>query len=179
MNNQHQRLAPLPPQKWSDDLAEIRQRLATPLNIHNMMAHHPELTLAWMNFRDHIVRDSSLTARQRELLILQTARNCQAEYEWVHHVIRGRQAGLSEAEIERIKEATDLEAWHKSEALLLQVADEFYRDFKMSDSSYSGLSAHFDAKQLLDICCTVGMYMTLALIIKSFKVPLEEHFTRS
>jgi hypothetical protein len=61
----------------------------------------------------------------------------------------------------------------------LQAADDFYRDFKMSDSTYRGLSAYFDAKQLLDICCTVGMYMTLALIIKSFELPLEEHFTRS
>lgn len=67
MNNQDRRLAPLPPEAWSDDLAEIRQRLRTPLNIHKMMAHHPELTLAWMNFRYHIVRDSTLTARQREL----------------------------------------------------------------------------------------------------------------
>lgn len=116
---------------------------------------------------------------EEQLLILQTARNCQAEYEWEHHVVRGRKAGLSEAEIERIKEGTDVEAWQKSEALLLQAANEFYRDFKMSDSTYSGLSAYFHVKQLLDICCTVGMYMTLALIIKSFEVPLEEQFSRS
>lgn len=179
MNNQPRRLAPLPPQQWSDELAEVRQRLVTPLNIHNMMAHHPDLTLAWMSFRYHIVRDSTLTPRQRELLILRTARNCQAEYEWEHHVVRGCQAGLSVAEIERIKEGTEVEAWHKSEALLLQAADDFHGDFKMSRSTYSGLSAYFNAKQLLDICCTVGMYMTLALIIKSFEVPLEEHLTRS
>ncbi len=179
MNNQDQRLAPLPPEEWSDELAEIHNRLGSPLNIHNMMAHHPDLTLAWMNFRYHIVRDSTLTARQRELLILRTARNCQAEYEWEHHVVRGRQAGLSDSEIERIKDDAEAQAWHEREALLLQAADDFYRDFKMSDSTYRGLSAYFDAKQLLDICCTVGMYMTLALIIKSFEVPLEEHFTRS
>ena len=88
---------PLNPDQWSTELAEISEYLGNPLNIHRIMAHNPALMQAWMPFRNHIVADSSLDPRHRELLILRTAVNCDADYEWQHHVVRGRAAGLSVA----------------------------------------------------------------------------------
>ena len=168
------RTAPLHPDQWPPELHEISQELGNPLNIHRIMAHSPSLMQAWMPYRNHIVADSSLAPRHRELLILRTAVNCAADYEWEHHVVRGRIAGLSDDEIERVKDGPGAEAWQEAEALLLRAADECRRDSTITDQTFTGLSRYFDLAQQLDIIATVGMYLTLATIIKTYRLQLED-----
>ncbi len=127
-----------------------------------------------MPYRYHIVRDSSLDPRHRELLVLRTAVVCEAGYEWEHHVVRGRQAGLSDQEIERVKDGPDADGWDPAEAALLAAADDCRRDAKLSDDTCRALSEHFDAKQLLDIISTVGVYMTIAVMVNTFQTPMED-----
>ena len=166
-------MQPLEPGDWPDELEEIRSFLGNPLNIHNMMAHHPALMNAWMPFRNHVVADSTLSARQRELLILRTAHNCQADYEWQHHVQRGLLAGLDEVEIDRVTKTAGATGWQADEAALLAAADDCHRDLCIAEKTLTEVRQHFNAQQQLDILLTVGMYMTLALIIKTYDVPME------
>jgi len=137
------------------------------------MAHHPALLTAWMPLRNHVVNDSTLTGRQRELIILRTACNCQADYEWRHHIERGLAAGLTTAEIEQVKTGAAATAWQSDEAALLQAADDCHHDFQIAADTLQELDKFFSAQQQLDIPVTVGMYMTLALLIKTYAVPME------
>ncbi len=166
-------LQPLAPEHWPTALSDIRSYLGKPLNIHNIMAHHPELLQAWMPFRNHVVANSSLLPRQRELLILRTAHLCSADYEWSHHVERGLDAGLSRPEIERVKQGPEAADWQADESTLLLAADDCHRHNCISDSTRRRLDEHFDTQQQLDIMVTVGMYIALALIIRTYAVPLE------
>ena len=175
MNKDKKPPAPLPPAQWPPELDDIRRELGKPLNIHNIMAHHAALTRAWMPYRNHIVANSSLEPKNRELLILRTALNCDSVYEWEHHVVRGRDAGLSDEEIQRVKEGPAAAQWPPAVRLLLQAADECHRNSEISDETYRELCLHFDEHQQLDIIATVGMYMTLAAIIKTYRVPMENH----
>src|SRR5690606_21600597 len=90
------RLTPLPPAQWVASLAPVPAGLKTPLNIHTVIARHPAVMLSYVDFRNHVVKDSSLSPRQREILILRVAHVTGAAYEWEHHVVRGRAAGLSD-----------------------------------------------------------------------------------
>ncbi len=167
-------MKPLPPDHWPQELAEIRSFLGKPLNIHNIMAHHPELMKAWSPFRNHVVGNSSLSPRQRELLILRTACNCQAEYEWKHHVERGLQAGLKSSEIERVKLGPGAKGWQAQEAALLSAADDCHNGYCITKKTLKAINRHFNTQQQLDITVTVGMYITLALIIKTYDLPMED-----
>ena len=167
------KLRPLAPEHWPEELAEIRAGLVKPLNIHAVMAHHPDLLKAWMPLRDHVVGAGSLSPRARELIILRTAHHCRAEYEWQHHVVRGREAGLSGEEIERVKRGPGTAGWPPDEAALLAAADDCCRDFCIADRTRLDLDRWFSTRQQLDITVTVGVYMTLALIINTYEVPME------
>jgi alkylhydroperoxidase family enzyme len=167
-------MQPLEPDNWPDELDEIRSFLGTPLNVQNMMAHHPKLMQAWMPFRNHVVANSTLLARQRELIILRTAHNCQADYEWQHHVERGLAAGLNKAEIDRVKQGPDASDWQADESALLSAADDCFSNFCISDKNVQEVSSHFNKQQQLDLVVTVGMYITLAFIIKTWDVPMED-----
>jgi len=165
---------PLAPGDWPIELFEIRDFLGTPLNIHNIMAHYPELMKAWSPFRNHVVLNSSLSPRHRELLILRTAYNCEADYEWQHHVERGLTAGLDKHEIERVKQGSGASSWSMQEAALLSAADDCHSGYHITAKTLETVGTHFNTRQQLDIAVTVGMYMTLALIIKTWNVPMED-----
>jgi len=167
-------MQPLKPDNWPDELNDIRSFLGNPLNIHSMMAHHPNLLQSWMPLRNHVVSNSSLSGRQRELIILRTAYNCQADYEWQHHVERGQLAGLQMVEINRVKEGAQADDWRPDEAALLNAADDCHRESGFTESTLEQVQQHFNAQQQLDIMVTVGMYKTLAMIIKTWDVPMED-----
>ena len=167
-------MQPLEPDNWPDELDDIRSFLGTPLNVQNMMAHHPKLMQAWMPFRNHIVANSTLSARHRELIILRTAHNCQADYEWQHHVERGLAAGLNMAEIDRVRRGPDASGWQADEAALLSGADDCHSQFCISEQNLQEVNSHFNKQQKLDLVATVGMYITLAFIIKTWDVPMED-----
>ena len=166
-------MKPLAPDHWPQELSEVRTFLGNPLNIHNIMAHHPALMKAWSPFRNHVVADSSLAPRHRELLILRTARNCETDYEWQHHVERGLIAGLDRSDIERVKQGPAASGWSQEEAALMAAADDCHRDYRLSTETLEMVGQYFTTQQQLDIAVTVGMYITLALIIKTWDVPLE------
>jgi len=168
-------MKPLKSDNWPDELKEILSFLGKPLNVHSMMAHHTALLKAWMPFRNHVVANSTLSARQRELLILRTAHNSQADYEWRHHVERGLLAGLTQIEIDRVREGASANGWQADEAVLLAAADDCHRHLCISEKTLQDIRQHFSQQQQLDIVVTVGMYMTLAMIIKTWDVPMEDN----
>lgn len=166
-------LTPLPPEQWDEQIQPIAERLGNPLNIHRIIAHNPVLMNAYTPLRYHIVRDSSLSPRQRELIILRTAHNCQSDYEWTHHVARGREAGLTDEEIERVRAGAHHLAWSEAEIALLLCADEMFHHTELHSRTLDLMAAHYSKEQLLDTIYTIGVYITLGTILKSFSVPLE------
>lgn len=169
-------IEPLPEQAWPAELGSVIKDLNTTLNVYNTMANHPPLLQAWMPLRQHVVVNSSLNSRVRELLILRHARNTGTDYEWQHHVIRGKQAGITDEEIEKIQQTLDVSSWSGMDAALLLAVDELNEQHKISELTWQELVKYFSKQQMLDIIATVGMYTTLTYIVKSCGVALEDDF---
>lgn len=163
-------LNPLPPPQWSPDLQPILDQLGTPLNIHSIIAHNPVLMAAYTPLRFHIVRDSKLSPRQRELLVLRIAHNVQSDYEWAQHVKRGQQAGLSLDEIERVRTK---EGFTAEESLLFACADEMMNGYQLSEETAAALLKYLGADGLLDALFTVGIYIIMGTILNTFNTPID------
>jgi alkylhydroperoxidase family enzyme len=143
-------------------------------NVLGTLAHHPALTRAFHTFNGHVQFASTLSTRQRELIVLRVAHRRHAEYEWVQHVIQGRDAGLTDDEILRVREGAEAPGWTPLEAAMLQAVDELVADAVVSDDTWGALAAELDVQQLLDLVFTVGAYEVLAMAIKSCGVQLDE-----
>jgi 4-carboxymuconolactone decarboxylase len=171
------RIAPLPEQEWTAEQRELLDQVSRGGRVFNVFAtlvRHPRLFKRWTPFAGHLLYTSSLTARDRELLILRTAWLAQAEYEWGQHVEIAKRCGLSPAEIERVALGPDAKGWSAAEAALLTAADDLFGDACLSDASWKALSARYDTAQLLDIIFTVGHYAMLAMALNSLGVRLDE-----
>lgn len=138
-----------------------------------VMLQHPALAKAFLTFNNHVATASTVSKRIRELLILRISWLRRSEYEFVQHLVLGKNAGLSDAELERVQYGPDAEGWDQVEADLVRCADELHVDARIQDATWTRLAAHFSTEQLMDIVFAVGCYDLLAKVFKTFGVQLE------
>ncbi len=171
------RLQPLPEEQWDDEAKELLPRAqmnGRTLNIFKTLAHHPRLLKRWMVFGNHVLFRSTLPPRERELVILRIGWLCEAEYEWGQHVLIGKQAGLTDEEIARIKPGADAEGWSKFDATLLRAVDELHHDACISDATWQALSARYNTQQLIDLVFAIGQYNLVSMVLNTLGVQLDE-----
>lgn len=171
------RLKPIPQADWSDEVQKILRpnvEQGSVFNIFKTLAHHPDLLRRWLVFGNHVLFKSTLPPRERELVILRIGWLCEAEYEWAQHVKIGKDAGLTDVEIERIKAGPNARGWNEPDTLLLRATDELRRDAFISDATWKGLSAHFDTKQLMDVVFAVGQYNLVSMALNTLGVQLDD-----
>ena len=184
------RVDPLPPGEWPPGMADAIAALRPPnpryafpsrdpsrpkgLNALGMLAHHPELTTAYHHFNGHVLFASTISPRQRELLILRVAVLRDAAYEWAQHAVLAADAGISGAELEQVRSGPGDGNWSPFEAALLAAADELVRDARLSDGTWTTLAGELDIQQLMDVVFTVGAYDLLAMAFRTFDVELDD-----
>ena len=147
------------------------------LNIFRTLALAPKAFRRFMAWGGYILSDAnSLSARDRELVILRTGFNWRSGYEWAQHVRIGLDCGLTESEIERIKSGPGAPEWNDSDRSLLQATDELTADAFISDATWAAL-ADFSEKQRMDLVMTVAQYTQVSMMLNSFGVQLDEDLT--
>jgi alkylhydroperoxidase family enzyme len=171
------RLEPVAEEKWDDETREMLERLKVDgrvFNIFRTLAAHPKLLKKWLVFGNHILNKSTLPPRERELLILRVGWLRRAEYEWGQHVVIGKKAGLSDDEIERVKEGPGAPGWSEFDATLLRAVDDLLAQAFISDAVWDALAATYDTPQLLDLIFTVGQYNLVSMALNTLGVRLDE-----
>jgi AhpD family alkylhydroperoxidase len=143
------------------------------LNALGTLAHHPALTTAFNAFNGHILFASTLSPRQRELLVLRVAVLRDCDYELAQHLVLAREAGLDEDEIERAMAGPDSPGWSGIDGALVSAADELVADAAVTDATWAALAEELDDQQLMDVIFTVGAYDLVAMAFKSFGVELD------
>ena len=94
------------------------------LNVLGTFANHPELARAYHTFNGHILFNTTLSIRQRELVVLRVAFRRQCEYEWAQHVVLARDNDFTEDEIAAVPDGPDSRVWTAHEAALRRAAEE-------------------------------------------------------
>jgi 4-carboxymuconolactone decarboxylase len=156
--------------RWPDSLPQGTHGLGT-------MLRHPALAKAFLTFNNHVAIASTVSKRIRELLILRIGWLTHSEYEFVQHLLLGRKAGLTEAELERVQLGPDAPGWSEEDADLLRAVDELHGAASIADATWARLKSRFDTAQMLDIMFAVGCYNLLAMVFNSARVALEPGLT--
>jgi 4-carboxymuconolactone decarboxylase len=169
------RLRPLPADQWDDDVRRALSPLLAPEranphdagNVLATLARHPELAHAYLTFNAYLLRDSTLSARVREVALLRVVHRRECGYLWSHHVPIARRTGLSAAEIQAI---SDGEAADELDGLVLRAVDELDEQSTISDVTWTALSGHFDDRQRMDLVFTIGGYGLLAQAVNTLGI---------
>ncbi len=144
------------------------------LNAMGVLAHHPELADAYNQLIRHALYFTTLTPRERELLVLRVAYIRGATYEWAQHVYQAGVAGLSPDAVALVRQGPDAPGWDPHERALLSAADELLADARIAEDTYAVLATTFDTQQMMDLVFTVGAYETFAMAMRTFDVELDD-----
>lgn len=172
------RLDPVDPDEFE---ALLEQRYGRPpkpgdrvLNVTRLWARHPALMTAQRGLQRHLLQDSPLPARLRELAILRIGWLCRSGYELAQHAWMGLDAGLDRGDLRRVPEGHEAPGWSPVEAAVLRAVDEMYHDQRVTDETWATLDQHLSVEQLIDLLSVVGRYWTVSVVLNSTGVQLEE-----
>ena len=172
------RIAPVSEARWSPEerelLLPVKQQRGYILNVYATLARHPAMYRPWLAFARYILRESSLPAREREMLICRIAWLTGGEYEWSAHIKLGKDAGLTDDEIGRLAKGPDAVGWSAPDAGLVRAVDELHYDAFISDATWNALTKRFDTHQMMDMVFTVGAYKMLAMALNSLGAQLDK-----
>jgi 4-carboxymuconolactone decarboxylase len=143
------------------------------MHLLGVLARYPALAKAYLTFSGYIAAGTALPNRIRELAILRIAWLRRTEYEYVQHVVMAKLAGISDAEIERVRLGADAPGWHGEEGEVVRAADELFKSGRISRETWNRLATVFDKRQLVDLIFVVGCYDMLATLILTLDLPLE------
>ncbi|HMP57098.1 MAG TPA: carboxymuconolactone decarboxylase family protein [Novosphingobium sp.] len=177
MANDHRRIPLLRKEEWTDRARDLFAVLEGPdarergprYDIVLQLAQNPELTIPFLEYNKHLMFHSSLDHRTRELAILYVAWTCRSEYEWLSHVRDGLKIGLSDADIEAVKDGPRSPHWDPFERDLMRLVDEMRDSYDISDEIWQAMSERFDPRQMMDLIFTIGNYIMFSSILNGMR----------
>jgi 4-carboxymuconolactone decarboxylase len=169
------RVQPVPEEEWTDEqvaiLEPIFARGGTARNIFATLVRTPRLLLRWSKFGGALLYRGSISDREREIVILRTAANCEAEYDWGQHTLHALRVGITDEELHQIGRGGSLTP--PRDRLLLALADELHTTSTVSDHLWDSLTSIYTAEQLIEILFLVGQYHTVSYLTNALRIQRE------
>ena len=116
---------------------------------------------------------SALTAKQRELAIILTARDWTAQYEWYAHARLALQAGIGKDVVDAIA-AGKRPALGPDEAPVYNFVTELLKTRQVSDAVFNAARAKLGEKGVVDLTGLVTYYGFVSAMLNIDRYPLPE-----
>ena len=148
-------------------------RLLPPLNAFRMMALVHNSFRGFLDLAGSVLSGADFDARLREIAVLRVVGVLGCEYAWSHHVTVGIMTGLTNEEIDMIKNEDPVKSMDEEGNLLCRVADEITRDTRLGDETLIEIKNRYgnQGAAALILCCSY--FNMLARCLESMRVPLE------
>jgi alkylhydroperoxidase family enzyme len=161
-------LATIPPEAES----LLRKLGGAPNNVHRVLANHPALLQAWIQFVYSLRAAGMAPPRFRELVILRVAAKAHSSYEWEHHRSLAASAGIDEAEIAGVRDWPAFHKFSKEDQLALRLADAV-SEGDLPQALLDEVLRTFGTAVALELVVTAGFYVMVAHLISWIEIPLE------
>jgi len=125
-------------------------------------------------------KESPLTLRERETVILRVTANNKCEYEWgVHVAVFGRSAGFTENQItDTCSSRVDPLLWSDEELVLLEVIDQLCFIGRIAEENLTAFQQNWTVEKQLEIIALCGTYHTVSFVANVAKLPCEPFAAR-
>ncbi|WP_369239781.1 carboxymuconolactone decarboxylase family protein [Streptomyces sp. R21] len=143
-----------------------------PLMLFKVLERHPELASRMRALGAGLLVHGRLSDADRELVIARVTARSGCAYEWgVHIATYAEAAGLTAEQVALTATgAPDDPAWSARQSALLHAVDELHAGSQLSDAAWSGLRAHLDERESLELLVLAGWYRTIAYVANGVRV---------
>ncbi len=135
-----------------------------------VMLHAPSVGAALQDLGSAIRYRTELSARVREIAILQVAVATDSRFEWWAHERVGRQAGLTDLELTWLANGAPLELTEPDEQAAHDFVTAVLRGPSLSAEDYSRAEVALGRRTLVELTVLIGYYRLLAETMHVFAV---------
>ncbi|MCB2077026.1 MAG: carboxymuconolactone decarboxylase family protein [Novosphingobium sp.] len=170
MSNSDIRIPPLDVEEFTPEQAELVGNW-THLVFSRVIARRPDMYRIFVPWIEQLIAKTKLPPRDRQVLVLRTLALGNDTYEFHHHVMISKNAGISDEDIAAFAKGS--EALSGFEQVLACAAEELVSDQFIADATWAALAERYGEEQLMEVVFLVGCYNTMAMLTRSFGMPLE------
>jgi alkylhydroperoxidase family enzyme len=156
------------------EVSQLLRRLeerGTALNVMRAMANCEGAFRNFLRLGNSLLQHSKLAPRLRELAIMRVAWRNGSDYEWGQHVAIARAAGLTDDEIEAVKDWENPQLPANDKALL-RFVDEV-DSLSLSDAAFRAAAEFLDETELAELTLSVGFWSMVARFLVAMEVERE------
>jgi 4-carboxymuconolactone decarboxylase len=116
--------------------------------------------------------EAGFTPHVREVAILTTAREMDSQFEWVAHEPEALKEGVPQAVIDVIKYRRSTAGLDTTDALVIELGRQLWRDHKVSAETFAQAKAVFGPNKLVDLVMLMGNYAGTAALLTAVDMQL-------
>jgi 4-carboxymuconolactone decarboxylase len=117
---------------------------------------------------------AGFTGHVREVAILTTAREMDSQFEWVAHEPEALKEGVPQNVIDVIKYRRSTEGLDETDALIIELGRQLWRDHKVASETFAQLKATFGPNKLVDLVLLMGNYAGTAAMLTAVDMQLHK-----
>nr|WP_203597510.1 carboxymuconolactone decarboxylase family protein [Actinomadura bangladeshensis] len=156
-----------PPFGMADDIG----RLHGPFNA---MLYSPSVGLPLQDLGAALRFRTAFTKREREIATLVVAAHARSDYEWYAHERIGRRHGLTDAEIDALRDGRAPLLGDVRERVVHEAARQLATEGDLADAVFTEAVATLGRAAVVELVTLVGYYQALALQLRVFRVGLPD-----
>jgi 4-carboxymuconolactone decarboxylase len=142
-------------------------------NIFSTFAHQPVLLKRFNAFVGTFMRFGTLSAYEREVVVLRVAATSRSRYELGQHLPIARDCGLSDDTVAALLAVPSLDGLADADRLLAEATDAVLADGAVDDALWARLAASYGDAQLVELVTLIGAYRMVADLLNVTGVQLE------
>jgi 4-carboxymuconolactone decarboxylase len=116
--------------------------------------------------------DAGFTGHVREVAILITAREMDSQFEWVAHEPEALKEGVPQNVIDVIKYRRSTEGLDETDALIIELGRQLWRDHKVTSETFKKLQSLFGSTRLVELVMLMGNYAATAALLTAVDMQL-------
>ncbi len=143
------------------------------INLYKVLGHCPYIARNFQRMGNSILRGEELSPKLRELAILRVGVLAQSEYEFAKHFVIGKEAGISQKQIDNISNWASSPEFNDKERSVLAYTDEVATDIRVRDETFATLQNFLNEHEIVELTITIGYYGMVCRILVALQVELE------
>ena len=109
--------------------------------------------------------EAGFSPRIREIAILATAREMDSQFEWCAHEPEALKEGVAPRVIDAIKHRESTAGLDETEATVIELAHQIFRDHKVTPDLFAKAKALFGPNKLVELVMLMGNYAATAALL--------------
>lgn len=135
-----------------------------------LVLRNAKLNHAFQTLISALRTETSVTYRDHELAILAAVRERRSAYPWGAHVIRARDAGVSETAIDVIRSRAPADSLPAADADIVTYARQLVRDGQAEQDVFDRLLSTHDERWLMELTLLIAWYCGIATFANAFEI---------